>query len=133
MPSPLLLNVTLATAAALSLVYVVLMLRIIRMRFRHKVSLGDGGNPEIQIRIRAHANFAEYVPLLLILMALLELGGFSKTILAWAGAVLVVLRIAHAIGMHRKAPNPFRVVGTVGTFTMIISFSAIGLWMALAA
>ncbi len=133
MPLPLLLSVTLATAGALSLIYMVLMLRIVRMRFKHGVSLGDGGNSELQKRIRAHANFAEYVPLLLILMALLELGGFSKTILMWSGVALVVLRIAHVIGIHRTAPNPFRVVGTVGTFTLIILLSAIGLWMALGA
>ena len=131
MPSPLLLSATLATAGALSLVYVVLMLRIVRMRFKHSISLGDGGNSEIQKRIRAHGNFAEYVPLLLILMALLELGGFDKTILMGAGAGLVFLRIIHVIGIHRKSPNLFRAVGTVGTVALIIWFSIAALQMAL--
>ena len=133
MPSPLLLSATLATAGALSLVYVVLMLRIVRMRFKHSISLGDGGNSEIQKRIRAHGNFAEYVPLLLILMALLELGGFDKTTLMGAGAGLVFLRIIHVIGIHRKSPNLFRAVGTVGTVTLIVWFSIAGLRMALIA
>jgi uncharacterized membrane protein YecN with MAPEG domain len=129
MTAPLLLNVTLSTASVLGLIYVVLMLRIIRMRFRNRVSLGDGGNPEILKRVRAHGNFAEYVPLLLILMGLLELAGADKTSLAVAGVALVVFRIAHAVGMHMPAPNAARVAGTVGTFLLIIMFCGYGLWL----
>jgi uncharacterized protein len=127
MPQTLFLNVTLATASVLGLIYIVLMLRIVRMRFQNRISLGDGGNAEILKRIRAHGNFAEYVPLLLILMGLLELAGTNKTWLAMAGAVLVVCRICHVIGIHRQAPNLFRVVGTVGTATLIIAFCVYGL------
>jgi len=129
MTAPLLLNVTLTTASLLGLIYVGLMLRVVRMRFQNSVSLGDGGNPEIQKRIRAHGNFAEYVPLLLILMGLLELAGANKTSLATAGAALVLFRIAHAVGIHQPAPNAARFVGTVGTVSLIIAFCSYGLWL----
>ena len=131
MTTPILLSATLATAAALSLLYMILLLRIVRMRFKNRISLGDGGNTELQKRIRAHGNFSEYVPLLLVMMGLLELAGTNQMILGWIGAAMVVLRISHVIGMHRPAPNPFRVVGTVGTFTLMISFAAYGVWMVL--
>lgn len=129
----LLLNVTLATASVLGLMYIVLMLRIVRMRFQNRISLGDGGNAEILKRIRAHGNFAEYVPLLLILMGLLEMAGTDKTWLSLAGVVLVLCRICHVIGIHRQAPNFFRAVGTVGTTLLIMSFCLYGLWIGFAA
>jgi uncharacterized protein len=131
MASPIVLSVTLATASALALLYVVLLLRIVRVRLKDRVSLGDGGNAELLKRIRAHGNFAEYVPLLLILMGLIELAGTSTQLLAIAGVGAVIFRICHAIGMHRQAPNPFRFIGTVGTFTTIIVFAISGLWLAL--
>ncbi len=129
MTAPILLSATLATAAALSLLYMILLLRIVRMRFKNRISLGDGGNAELQKRIRAHGNFSEYVPFLLIMMGLLELAGTNRMILGWIGAVMAVLRICHVIGMHRPAPNPYRAVGTVGTFTLLIGFAVYGLWL----
>ncbi|MCB2108411.1 MAG: MAPEG family protein [Rhodobacteraceae bacterium] len=126
------LNVTLATAGALGLLYIVLAARVIQGRFRHQVSLGDGGQADMIARIRTHANFSEYVPFVLILMALLELSGANKTVLGVTGVSFVICRIAHAIGIPRKAPNPFRFVGTVGTFLLILLGSAWALKLAFA-
>jgi uncharacterized membrane protein YecN with MAPEG domain len=133
MQSPILLTVTLITASVLGLIYMVLMLRVVRLRLGKRVSMGDGGNAELQARIRAHGNFAEYVPLLLVLMALLELGGVDRAWLAVSGVVLVLVRVAHAVGMHRPAPNAFRFVGAVGTFVLMIVFCGYGLWLGFAA
>lgn len=115
---------TLATAGALGLLYIVLAVRVIRGRFKHHVSLGDGGKPEMLALIRAHANFAEYVPLLLVLMGLLELAGANKTALMWCGVALVIGRVLQAIGVQMpKAPNAPRFIGTNITFFLLIGFS----------
>jgi uncharacterized membrane protein YecN with MAPEG domain len=127
------LPVTLATAGALGLIYLVLAARVVRGRWKHRVSLGDGGNDAMQRLIRAHANFGEYVPLLLILMALLEASGASRSVLAGAGVALVIGRIAHAIGIETpKAPNPYRFVGGLITFGMLLLGSAWALLIAVA-
>ncbi len=34
--------------------------------------VGDGGNRDLQVAVRRHANFTEWVPLALILIALLD-------------------------------------------------------------
>jgi hypothetical protein len=117
------LDITLATAGALGLVYLVLSARVIQGRFQHQVSLGDGGQKDMLARIRSHGNFSEYVPFVLILLGLLELSGANRTVLAVAGAALVAFRILHAIGVPRKAPNPFRVLGTIGTFLLLLGGS----------
>ena len=62
-------------AALLALLFVRLSLGVIRLRRSEKISLGDGGDGGDRKLMRAqrvHANFAEYVPFALILMALAE-------------------------------------------------------------
>lgn len=66
------LPITTGYAALLALLLLALSMRVVDGRRRFGVNLGDGGNAAMQRRIRAHANFIEYVPLLLILLALLE-------------------------------------------------------------
>jgi uncharacterized membrane protein YecN with MAPEG domain len=130
MPSPLPLPVTLVTACILALLKLVLAMRVGQGRFLHRVSLGDGGNPDMLVRMRTHANFVEYVPLILILMGILEMSSGNPTALALGGALLVVFRILHAIGMPRKAPNAFRAIGAMGTFFLLAAFAIWGLVLA---
>lgn len=122
------LKATLVTAGVLGLIYIVLAVRVIMGRFKFRVSLGDGGNPQMLARIRAHANFAEYVPFVLVLMGLIELSGGDRTTLSWCGAVLILSRVLQAVGVHiPKAPNPYRFVGTSLTFLLLIGFSIWGI------
>jgi len=118
------LIVTLITGGLCGLLYLILSLRVVAVRRSAGVSLGDGGDAELLARIRAHANFAEYVPLCLILIAAIELSDQTTPPGLWlAGLALVVVRIAHALGMARPSPNPWRVAGTAGTWTVMASLS----------
>jgi uncharacterized membrane protein YecN with MAPEG domain len=55
-------------------------------------------------------------------------------VLAGAGIALVVGRIAHAIGIETpKAPNPYRFVGGLVTFGLLLLGSLWALWRALGA
>ena len=58
-------------AGLLALLFLVLSWRVIQFRQRG-ISLGDGGDPRMLRLIRGHANFAEYVPLILLMMGFLE-------------------------------------------------------------
>lgn len=127
MEMPILLPVTLGTASVLALMYFALSVRVIRGRFKARVSLGDGNNDELRTLIRIHGNFAEYVPLLLVFMALFELAGVDTAVLAWSGAILIVLRLLHMFGMPRRAPNPYRMIGTGGTFILMVAAAVYGL------
>ena len=120
---PILTN-TLITAGMLGVWYAFLAVTVILGRFKHRVSLGDGGVPELQARIRAPGNFAEYVPLILILMGLVELAGGDRRVLLWSGVALVVSRVIQAIGVwKRKAPNVFRFCGSCLTLFLLIYYS----------
>lgn len=110
---------TLATGGACGLLYLVLSWRVVQARMSEKVAMGDGGSQLLITRMRTHANFAEYVPFILLMMGLLEASGASRAAVAVIGVALVAVRIAHAIGMPLPAPNPFRIVGTLGTFVLL--------------
>ena len=118
-------------AGLLGLWYLVLSFRVIQKR-RH-ISLGDGGDPDMVRRIRGHANFSEYVPLALILMAILETGGTRLWIIHGLGIALVVARLLHGIALS-FAQKWFlgRFGGTVLTFLVILAASLLCIWQMLA-
>ena len=127
--SPLLLPITLTTAGILGLVGLILGLRVSMGRSKHNITMGDGGNPDLIVRMRTHANFAEYVPLMLVLLGLLELAGANHTALIVGAAVLVVARVFHAIGMG--GPMALRVTGAMATYVLLAAGSIYELVLAI--
>jgi uncharacterized protein len=118
------LPITLTIAGACALISLWLGLRVSQLRIRHKVSVGDAGNALVLSRMRAHANFAEYAPLFLILLGLIELARGSETWL-WGAAILFILaRLAHPFGMDRPAPNPLRTGGALVTWLVLAGLAA---------
>lgn len=115
----MLLPITLTIAAACAAINLWLALRIVPGRVRGKVLLGDGGSLALLARQRAHANFVEYAPFVLILLALIELAGGSPTWLWGAGVAFVLARLAHGLGMTRAAPNPLRAGGALTTWVVL--------------
>lgn len=121
-------HVTILYAGLLSLLSLVLSSLSGRVRGKVGVSIGDGGNKEMMLAMRRHANFVEYVPLALLLIALLEMNGVSPTAIHTLGAALVVCRIAHAFGLQADTMNTVgRFIGHAGTFliTLVASVWAV--------
>ena len=119
----LVLPVTLTIAAACAVVNLWLAVRIVPGRMRGKVMLGDGGDERLFALQRAHANFIEYAPFALILIAAIELAGGSPSWLWGLGGGFVAVRIAHGLGMTRPAPNPLRAVGALGTWVLLAALA----------
>lgn len=117
------MHATLMTAGLLGLIFAVLSFRVVRVRTSAKILIGDGGDQTLLSRIRAHANFAEYVPLLLILLALVEYITGTTSALMGIGLLIVVSRVAHAVGMAQHRANVFRLIGAVGTLLALIVLS----------
>jgi len=109
-------------AALLTILFIGLSVRTIKQRFRHHVSIGDGGKPELARAIRAHANFAEYVPLALLLIWMTETLAYPSWVIHLLGATLLVGRFSHAYGiMQVKADLRFRKFGMLMTFLVLLS------------
>ncbi|MBX3650053.1 MAG: MAPEG family protein [Burkholderiales bacterium] len=127
------MTVTPLYAAILGLIFVALSLQTIRLRRRHRVALGDGDQAPLRRAMRVHANFAEYVPLALLLMFFVERGGGSALRIHVLGIALLAGRLLHAWGVSQARENfRYRTTGMVLTFSVIISASLFLLFAQLA-
>ncbi len=111
--------VTSLFAALLALVLVVLSFRVIGVRRSEGISLGIGGNPALEQRSRSQANFCEYVPLALLLLAMLEANQVGAGKLYALGVLLLAARICHPFGIE-GAGLMYRVIGTSVTFLVLL-------------
>jgi uncharacterized membrane protein YecN with MAPEG domain len=102
------LPITLTLAGAAALLNIWLAARVSRMRAALKVSIGDGGVEPLVRRMRAHANYAENMPIVLILIGLIELAGGDARILWAAGIIFILARICHGFGMDQGSPRRLR-------------------------
>ena len=114
------MTITPIYAGLLTLIFVALSFRVIGMRRADKIGFGDGDNPEMVRRIRAHGNFAEYVPLTVILMALVELQDKPDLVVHAIGVLILAGRILHIAGVSATI-LPARVIGMVLTFAALIT------------
>lgn len=120
------LLITAIVAAVLTLILVKLSYAVIYLRRENKVSLGNGGNEALERAIRAQGNFAEYVPLGLILIACLELNGAPWWLVLMLGLSLIAGRVFHAQGINQSPPNfSKRVLGMKFTLRTLIALAII--------
>jgi uncharacterized membrane protein YecN with MAPEG domain len=116
-------------AALLAILFIILSIRTIRMRRSLKIAIGDSGSPAMLRAMRVHSNFAEYVPLTLFLVALVEVGSASSWVVHALGSLLLVGRLSHAYGVSQTTEVfAFRVSGMAMTFTTILFASLILLY-----
>ena len=86
--------------AILALIYAALALEVIRLRRSNGAPFNDGGNENLRSAIRAHGNFMEYVPIIALMVALLEMSGASPLRIHLLMGALVLSRLLHPLGMH---------------------------------
>ena len=97
------MRVTPLYAALLALLFVALSVRTLRMRRGLGIAVGDAGDARMLRAMRVHANFAEYVPLALVLMYLLDARGLGEAWLHGLGAALVAEATMLLVGWLRAA------------------------------
>jgi uncharacterized protein len=112
-------------AIAFALFFLALSIYVIKMRMAKHVSFGHLGDAELESVIRAHGNFAEYIPVFLILLLLLELNYANPFLSHMLGITMLVGRSLHAYSVlyfERKHNHMSMRVGG-----MLCTFLAIGL------
>jgi len=124
------LPITLTMAAAAGLINLWLAFRIGQVRISQKVSIGDGGNEFVIRRMRAQANFVEFTPFVLVLIAALELSGFGGTWLWAVGIIYMVSRLAHGLGMDGGAFKLGRMIGTLISMLTLLALSGYAIYVA---
>lgn len=122
--------ITAVYLAILALFYAALSARVVSLRRRLRISLGDGGNEALRCAIRAHGHFAEYVPITVLMIAILEMSGASSVLIHMLMGLLLLSRLLHPIGIHAKPGSRKFNIGRVGGMTLTLAVmvaSAVGL------
>lgn len=117
-------------AGLLGVFYLYLSFLISLHRRKHKISLGDGEDRHFTQMLRAHANFGEFVPIMLVLMVVLELNKVNHLLLHGCGVALLSARLLHAYGVrHHYGASWQRVSGAALTYLTLGILSVANLWI----
>ncbi len=103
----------------LGLWFLFLSARVILQRRAASISLGHGTDRTLERRVRGHGNFAEYVPLALVLLALLEMQSAPVWMLHASGAALLAARLMHGYALSFTDCSPLRVPGAALTLLVL--------------
>ena len=122
--------VTAFTAAVCALLLLLTAIDTVRHRIRIGAAFGDSADAKLISASRSHGNLAEHAPIVLIMMAGLELARVNHMLLLGIASVFLIGRIAHIIGLYMpvstKPPVP-RQIGVVFTW---LTLASLGLWTA---
>ncbi|MDK3018079.1 MAPEG family protein [Pseudodonghicola flavimaris] len=113
-------SITPIYAALIAVVFLALSARVITYRRRTAQTLGDHGDPALLARMRAQANCAEYAPIGLLLLLMIEMQGTPALAVQALGLALLLGRILHGLSFTDSRPRlPLRIAGIVLTLVMI--------------
>ena len=115
----------------LGLIYAALALRVAGLRRSNRVLFGDADSVKLRTAIRVHANFIEYVPIITLLVALLEMSGMPPTRVHLLMGGLLLARLLHPMGMAARPGtwqfNAGRVGGILLTIAVLVAAAISGL------
>ena len=117
-------------AGLLAILFIAHSFNVIRMRlkFRVGIGVGDKNQKPLAKMVRIHGNFAEYIPLALILLAITELNGLGVIWLHLSGATLFIGRILHAMGLNKSiGTSKPRQIGMLSCFVVILTLAVINI------
>jgi uncharacterized membrane protein YecN with MAPEG domain len=121
------LPVTLVLAGAAAIFLVLISFPIANRRRATQLSAGDGGDEKFNRMIRAQANFAEYTPLALIVIGLIEMNGFAQIFVCSLAAAFAAGRLLHLVGMLGPV-IPARALGMILTFGVLLVGGSALVW-----
>lgn len=108
-------------AGLAALLFIALSVRVILTRRAERISVGDGANKAMIKAMRTQANCAEYAPLSILLLALVELQGAPVWAVHLLGLMFIAGRFLHGYGFGRTPQIvPLRKMGMLLTFAMLI-------------
>jgi uncharacterized membrane protein YecN with MAPEG domain len=109
-------------AALLALLFVGLSFRTLILRRRLRIVIGDAGDERMLRAMRVHSNFAEYVPLNLLLMYFVASTLPQPWFLHALGICILLGRVLHAVAVSRvRERYAFRVAGMALTFAPMLT------------
>ena len=114
------MNTAILCAGLLALLLMALSLTVSLTRLKESRGFGVGDSKAwISRATRAQGNAAEYIPLFILLILILEQEG-SPNWADWVYVAAVLVRVSHAAGMLMSSDldkvHPLRLIGSAGTY-----------------
>ena len=127
------LPVTAFVAAICAIMLLITAIDTVRQRLRLKSAFGDAGDAKLISASRSHGNLAEHAPIVILLLGVLELSNAHHITLMTVGALFLLGRVAHIIGLYTpsdpgKAPLG-RQIGVISTWITLAFLSGWTLFM----
>jgi uncharacterized protein len=120
------LPVTAFVAAICAIMLLITAIDTVRHRMRARVPFGDNDDQKLISAARSHGNLAEHAPIVILLLAFLEMSRASHIALMAIGALFLAGRVAHIIGLYApmstKPPLP-RSIGVILTWLALAILS----------
>jgi uncharacterized protein len=120
------LPVTSFVAAICALMLLITAIDTVRQRVRLRVPFGDGTDQKLISASRSHGNLAEHAPIVILLLAFLEMSRANHLGLMTIGALFLAGRISHIVGLYMpmstKPPLP-RSIGVIATWLTLAVLS----------
>lgn len=91
--------VTALYASLLAILMIWLSIQVIKQRRSNQVAYADGGVEGLQIARSAHGNAVDYIPITIILMALVEYNGAPVLWVHAMGIAFLIGRVLHSQGI----------------------------------
>jgi uncharacterized protein len=120
------LPVTAFVAAICALLLLITAIDTVRQRIRAEAAFGDAGDAKLISASRSHGNLAEHAPIVILLLALLEMSNAWHMGLMIVGALFLFGRVMHIWGLYlpmSKNPPLPRSVGVIMTWLVLAVLS----------
>lgn len=126
------LPVTAALAAAMGALLLLLAIDTVRQRFRTRTAHGTGDDQRLTSAARSHGNLSEHAPIVIILVALLEMSQANHMGLMILSGVFILARILHIHGLYNPKEGgapPSRALGVILTWIVLAALIGWTLWL----
>jgi uncharacterized protein len=123
------LPVTAFVAAVSAIMLLITAIDTVRHRMRGSVAFGDNGDPKIISASRSHGNLAEHAPIVILLMAFLEMSRAHHVGLMAIGIIFLTGRVSHVIGLYTpSAPGKPPLPRSIGVILTWITLAVLSGW-----
>jgi uncharacterized membrane protein YecN with MAPEG domain len=116
-------------AGIFGILLVAMSVHVVVLRARKGIHHGDGNDDLLNRTIRSHANFAEHVPMALLLVAMIEGGGGGALTIHLLLLPLLIARLMHPIGMRQPVASmgqyAWRATSVTATWLVLLAASTL--------
>lgn len=124
MPVP----VTAFVAAICALLLLLTAIDTVRQRIRAQAAFGDAGDAKLISASRSHGNLAEHAPIVILLLAFLELGHVWHMGLMAVGALFLFGRVMHIWGLYLPASTKPPLPRSLGVIITWLTLAVLSGW-----